>query len=453
MALFWSLYRVYLYLGCALLLLRLPFSLAIPHFVSTTLTALSQGHYADAHREILALAICGSIDAFLDFWCVFLFGYANLRIVKRIRLDLFQRLLHMECAFFDAHHSGTLTSRLNSDCSTMASDLTWFFRFSIESIVRITGIAGYMLVRSPQLAGCALAIVPAVAVVNKIYGDWLARNAAAVQDALASTQTVAQEALTHVRTVISLGAEQQIFQSYRDRVLKHYDLNVRQTFWQGVYYMVVSTFLINTVVQASLLWFGAYLIFHDRLTADVLLAFMLYQGQLQSETMNLFQSYSSLIKSSGAGDQVFSLLDRRTPPPGLGYGGVSEEDDPDDRSMALEFERVTFRYPSRPEHKVLDGMDWKVAAGKTVALVGPSGACSKTTTTISWTCNRRPISSLTFFFDFIHRLWQIHRLGTGAAPLRSLGWANLCQWQGFAPKGLGAIPQANWRCDAGLRFV
>eukprot|EP00977_Amphora_coffeiformis_P006239 scaffold1341_cov178-Amphora_coffeaeformis.AAC.16 len=372
---------MYLYLGCAVLLLRLPFSLAIPHFVSTTLTALALGHYADAHREILTLAVCGSIDAFLDFWCIFLFGYANLRIVKRVRLDLFQRLLHMECAFLDAHHSGTLTSRLNSDCSAMASDLTWFFRFSIESVVRIVGIAVYMLIRSPQLAGCALAIVPAVAVVNKIYGDWLAQNAAAVQDALASTQTVAQEALTHIRTVISLGAELQIFHSYRDRVLKHYDLNVRQTFWQGVYYMFVSTFLINTVVQASLLWYGAYLTSQDRLTAGVLLAFMLYQGQLQNETMNLFQSYSSLIKSSGAGDQVFSLLDRRTPPPGLGYGVEPTEDDQDvaeTSSLAVEFEKVTFRYPSRPEHKVLDGFNWKVPAGTTVALVGPSG-CGKST--------------------------------------------------------------------------
>lgn len=370
---------LYLYLGCAVLLLRLPFSLAIPHFVSTTLTALAKGDFGTAHGEILALTICGTIDAFLDFWCIFLFGYSNLRIVKALRLDLFQRLLNMEVAFFDAHHSGSLTSRLNTDCSAMSSDLTWFFRFSIESVVRIVGIAGYMLYRSRPLAGCALAIVPAVAIVNKIYGDWLARNAAAVQSALASTQTVAQEALAHIRTVIILGAEPQMFQSYRHRVLKHYNLNVRQTFWQGVYYMVVSTFLINTVVQAALLWVGAYLISNDQLTTDVLLAFMLYQGQLQGETMNLFQSYSSLIKSSGAGDQVFALLDRRTPPPGLGHGTVEEiQDDDASPSLAVTLERVTFRYPSRPEQVVLDNLDWKVAAGKTVALVGRSGSGKST---------------------------------------------------------------------------
>jgi hypothetical protein len=137
---------VYLYLGCAVLLVRLPFSLAIPHFVSTTLSAVARSDFDVAHEAILALVICGSIDALLDFFCIFFFGYANLRIVKGVRLDLFRRLLHMEVAFFDAHHSGSLTSRLNSDTAAMASDLTWFFRFSIESVVRITGIATYMMV-------------------------------------------------------------------------------------------------------------------------------------------------------------------------------------------------------------------------------------------------------------------------------------------------------------------
>lgn len=49
----------------------------------------------------------------------------------------------------------------------------------------------------------------------------------------------------------------------------------------GVYYMAISTFLINTCVQAALLLIGTYMIEHGKLTPEVLLAFMLYQGQLQ----------------------------------------------------------------------------------------------------------------------------------------------------------------------------
>ena len=113
---------LYLYAGCTVLLLRLPFSLSIPHFVSTTLTAVTRGQFASAHAEILALLGAGTMDAILDFWCVFLFGLANQRIVKTVRLSLFQHVIRQEVAFFDSTSSSELASRLQSDCSEMASD-------------------------------------------------------------------------------------------------------------------------------------------------------------------------------------------------------------------------------------------------------------------------------------------------------------------------------------------
>jgi ABC-type bacteriocin/lantibiotic exporter with double-glycine peptidase domain len=78
---------------------------------------------------------------------------------------------------------------------------------------------------------------------------------------------------------------------------------------------VVSTFLINTVVQAALLFIGLHLVQDGSLAPGVLLAFCLYQSQLQNELLNLMNSYTSLIKSTGAGEKVFALMDRHVPPP------------------------------------------------------------------------------------------------------------------------------------------
>lgn len=111
---------LYLYIGCAVLLVRLPFSLSIPHFVSTTLGALGRGDFAAARVEVLLLFILGTIDAALDFWCVFLFGYAKERIVRGVRIDTFRSILKQDISFFDSHTSGDLSSRLNSDCGEMA---------------------------------------------------------------------------------------------------------------------------------------------------------------------------------------------------------------------------------------------------------------------------------------------------------------------------------------------
>ncbi|GAX18524.1 hypothetical protein FisN_10Hh277 [Fistulifera solaris] len=381
----------YLYAGCIALLIRLPFSLSIPHFVSTTLSALGHADFHKAQHEILLLFIFGSIDAALDFWCIFLFGYANQRIVRGVRLDLFAKIIRQEVAFFDTHSSGELSSRLSSDCSEMAGDLTWFFRFSVESFVRIVGIVTYLMIRSPTLGACTLCIIPFVAIINKVYGDWLRQNATKVQEALAGANAVAQEAIANIRTVIAFAAEQKEWDRYSHRIDRQFQLNVRQLFMTGVYYMSISTFLINTVVQASLLWIGSLLISQHKLTPEVLLAFMLYQSQLQNETLNLFQSYSSLIKSSGAGDKVFELLDRAPPPPSVNALSVradeSRETDHDEQlensiqetqKYHVELLGINFCYPSRPNQPVLQNLHLEIPHGKSMALVGCSG-CGKTT--------------------------------------------------------------------------
>ena len=81
-------HRLYLYLGCLALLTRLPFSLSIPHFVSECLGALSRSDYEAARSNVLLVMVAGTIDACLDFWCVYLFGMAQLNLVKEVRSGL-----------------------------------------------------------------------------------------------------------------------------------------------------------------------------------------------------------------------------------------------------------------------------------------------------------------------------------------------------------------------------
>jgi ATP-binding cassette subfamily B (MDR/TAP) protein 9 len=169
-------------------------------------------------------------------------------------------------------------------------------------------------------------------------------------------------------------------------------------------------------VQASLLAYGAFLIQSPevQMHPKILLAFMLYQGQLQEYFQNLLNSFTSLIKSSGAAAKVFEFIDRvpayhgdanRTvvtatiagggapeplpekPVGGRssggedGGGGAAAEEENGAKAMVgmdVVFRDVQFSYPARPEAAVLRGLSFQASVGEVVALVGSSGSGKST---------------------------------------------------------------------------
>ena len=114
--------------GLLALLLRLPFSLAMPHFVSVALGRVVAGDFPAAYAATRSFFIVGLANASLDFFNWFLFVLAQQRIIRRVRNELFRAIIGQEVAFFDAASTGSLVSRLTADCGQLANDLTWIFR-------------------------------------------------------------------------------------------------------------------------------------------------------------------------------------------------------------------------------------------------------------------------------------------------------------------------------------
>jgi ABC-type multidrug transport system fused ATPase/permease subunit len=362
--------------GFLVLLIRLPFSIAVPHFVSEGIGSLINHDVEQLKISCFALFAAGSMDALLDFWCVYIFATAKEEIICSIRESLFRSILFHPLKFFDLTAIGELQSRMNADTAEIAEDLSWVFRFSIEALVRIIGVLGYMSICSWRLTMVVVVLVPFNAVANTLLGSWMSKNAQKAQDALAVANSVANESFASVQTVKSFHGEARAVEKYLSSLNEYKRLQYRRAWIASTYYMIVSTFLMTTVVQAAIVAYGGYLSFNGEMAPERMVSFLLYMSQLQNYTCHLMTTYVNLVKCAGISDKLFELINRE-------HG----DEEADDRSVdtdnlfsitseppSINFDNVTMRYSSRPSVKVLDSVSFRIPSGSCTGIVGHSGS-------------------------------------------------------------------------------
>ena len=120
--------------GLVSLLVRLPFSVAMPHFIAGAIGAVVENDDSKKFRaNVERFLFAGTVNGLLDFWNVFFFSYARARIIKRLREDVFRAILKKNIEWFDERTTGRVTSMLSSDCGEIANDLSWVFRNCVEA--------------------------------------------------------------------------------------------------------------------------------------------------------------------------------------------------------------------------------------------------------------------------------------------------------------------------------
>ena len=239
-------------------------------------------------------------------------------------------------------------------------------RYGLQAL----GAIGILMWTSWQLTLLMLAVVPIVAIGAAVYGRLVRKVSKQVQDALASASEVAEETIAGVRTVRAFAREQSEINRYEARVAESFRLAKYRAWLGGVFSGGVSFAGYGAI--AAVLWYGGILLSEGALTFGTLTSFVLYTFMVAFSIGALSSLWSDFAKAAGASVRVFELLessDREVLKSGLTPSGVMG---------AIRFEGVSFSYPSRPDNKVLDGMQFSLEPGETVALVGLSGSGKST---------------------------------------------------------------------------
>ena len=363
-------YRASLVVSSSLAILSQIAGVLVPVLTGVVINELDGG--ADAQLLILevgAILVLGLIRGALMYGRRVISGKQALGVEYDLRDELYSHFLRLSFGFYDRSQTGQLMSRATIDLQSVRFFLGYGLIFFAQHVVTIVVVTGVLFLYSWKLALVALAITPVIAFTAYRYSRVSQPVLREVQQMLAEVAIVAEESITGVHVVKSFAQEDRRAARFEGAANTVFEQALAANRQRALYVPLLTFFPL--VAQALVLLAAGRMVVSGSLTLGAFFTFNLLLAMLVMPLRMLGMWIGQAQRAIAAGKRIFEVLD--------------EPEEIADRADAvllapgpgrLEFEDVTFGYD--PERPVLEDVDLEVRAGRTVALVGPTGS-GKTT--------------------------------------------------------------------------
>jgi ATP-binding cassette subfamily B protein len=362
-------YRRPVLASLALACLAMVGTVAVPFLVGRVVDAVERGDRGDILPLVSVIVAAGALRLLLSVSRRLIAGRVSLGVEYDLRNRVYGHLQSLELGFFDRQQVGQLMSRATVDLQSVRFFLGYGLIFIIQNLLTIVLAAAAMLYIKPSLAAITLAPVPLVILAAARYGRYSRPALQEVQQRIAELTAEAEENVSGIRVVKAFAREREQLGRFRHKVTRVFDQSMYSTRLRAFYNPMIS-FLPNLGLAAVLL-IGGRQVIDGSLTLGEFTAFYSYLLMLMFPMRMLGIALGMAQRAVASGNRIFQVLDR----------APHVASPPDARPLPagegrVEFRGVTLSYDGGAP--VLSDVTLDVAAGETVAIVGPTGS-GKTT--------------------------------------------------------------------------
>jgi ATP-binding cassette, subfamily B, bacterial len=367
-------------IGLALLFLvlaamaTLAFPIALRYLIDGGLVQTDRGAQVMAMREhfaaLFGVAVALGLFSAGRFYMV---SWLGERVTADLRNAVYGHVLKQSPEFFETTQTGEVLSRLSADTTLVQTVVGSSLSMGLRNAVMGIGALGMLIWTNPYVMVQVLGVLLLIVAPSVWFGRRVRKLSRASQDRIADSSAIAAEVLNGIAVVQSYTAEERESARFNDSTDNAFNTAVRRTRARSV---LVAFIIIAT--SAALLWGlyqGTQAVMAGRISAGDLGQTVMYVIILASAFAILGEVYGDLLRAAGATERLMELLGSRSPisspsnstPAHVPIGG-----------SAIEFDKIVFHYPSRPQQSALQDFSLRIKPGQTVAIVGPSGAGKST---------------------------------------------------------------------------
>ncbi|HRO62127.1 MAG TPA: ABC transporter transmembrane domain-containing protein, partial [Burkholderiaceae bacterium] len=316
---------------------------------------------------------------------------------------VYRQVLRQDPRFFETLRAGEVLSRLTTDTTLIQALVGTSVSLGLRNLLLFVGGLSMLVITSPSLASIIVGLLALVVLPILLFGRRVRRLSRDSQDRIADTSALAGETLNAMQIVQAYAREDFESRRFAQTNESAFASAIRRVRARSLLTALAIVLVFGAIV--FVLWLGAQAVLDGRMTTGLLMQFIMYAVLVGGAAGAIAEVYGDVQRAVGATERLLELL-RAQPAivapahpralvraagsaaqatagtaaaPGSrsrATGSTAPADAP--RAASIEFDDVVFSYPSRPGESALDRVSLHVAAGETVALVGPSGA-GKTT--------------------------------------------------------------------------
>lgn len=294
---------------------------------------------------------------------------ANLsqHIVKKMREELFCKIMDLPIRYLDTHSHGDVMSRMTNDIENISTTVSQSLPSLCSGVLTVIGTVVIMFWYCWQLAILSCGTVILTFLATKILSKKVRKFSRTRQSVLGKLNGIVEEMISGYRTVVAYNRQEMITEDFfatSDILTK---AGIRADAFSGVMGPIMNC--IGNIGFVIIAVFGGYFAFHGLISVGVISAFIVYAKQFSRPINEIAQVYGQLQTAIAGAERVFIVL-----------GEINEEKSgealKEDKNATVTFQNVAFSYD--PQHPVIRDFSLTVPSGKKVALVGATGS-GKTT--------------------------------------------------------------------------
>ena len=325
------------------------------------------------YQGMIFLVILMFLSLLLEVVFQFLFVfYANLlgqKVIKDLRVKLFNKILHFKMAYFDKTAVGRLVTRSVSDIETIASIFSQGLFMIIADLLKMVLVAGVMLYVDWSLSVIVFSVLPIILYATRLFQMSMKKAFEEVRVQVANLNSFVQERISGIKIVQLFSREKIEYDNFVSINKKHKKAWLKTVWFNSIFFPVAE--ISSSITIGLLVWYGGLnVISGGDVSLGTIFLFIQMSQMLFRPLRQIADKFNSLQMGMVAAERIFEILETHS---NIEDNGTLK---PSQINGNICLEKLGFSY--NQGERIINDISLEIKSGETIALVGATGAGKST---------------------------------------------------------------------------